>query len=220
MSWSSGKDSALALHVARASADVEVTSLLTTVNETHARVAMHAVREELLEAQAAAVGLPLVKVPIPSPCSNELYEARLCEAMAQAKRDGVEDMVFGDLFLRDIRDYREAQLARANMRARFPLWGRPTEPLAREMIALGLRAVLTCVDPRVLSARFAGRAFDEALLAELPAEVDPCGENGEFHTFAWAGPMFGHAIPVEAGEIVVRDGFAFADVLLKRADAG
>jgi uncharacterized protein (TIGR00290 family) len=220
MSWSSGKDSALALHVARTSSEVEVVALLTTVNETHARVAMHAVRESLLEAQAAAVGLPLVKVPIPSPCPNGIYEARIGEAMARARKEGVRDVVFGDLFLEDIRAYREKQLTAVGMRAHFPLWGRPTPALAREMIDLGLEAVLTCVDPRQLPPRFAGRRFDHALLAELPPSVDPCGEKGEFHTFACAGPMFRAPIPVETGEIVEREGFVFADVLLKEAAAG
>jgi uncharacterized protein (TIGR00290 family) len=219
MSWSSGKDSALALHVARTSGEVEVVALLTTINETHSRVAMHAVREELLEAQAGAVGLRLVKVPIPSPCPNEVYEARMGEAMARAREEGVRDMVFGDLFLEDIRAYRETKLSAVDMRAHFPLWGRPTAPLAREMIDLGMDAVLTCVDPRVLPASFAGRRFDRALLADLPASVDPCGEKGEFHTFACAGPMFASPISVETGEIVERGGFVFADVLLKEGGA-
>jgi len=219
MSWSSGKDSALALHEARSRGDVEIVALLTTVNETHARVAMHAVRESLLEAQAAAVGLPLVKVSIPSPCSNEVYEERIGEAMARARAEGVSEVVFGDLFLEDIRAYREKQLATVAMRARFPLWGRPTAALAREMIDVGLEAVLTCVDPRALPARFAGRRFDRALLDELPPTVDPCGEKGEFHTFACAGPMFAAPIAVETGEIVERDGFVFADVLLKGTKA-
>ncbi len=217
MSWSSGKDSALALHVARTSAEVEVVALLTTINETHARVAMHAVRESLLEAQAEALGLPLVKVPIPSPCPNAVYEERLGAAMERARSEGVRDVIFGDLFLEDIRAYREKQLAAVDMRPRFPIWGRPTAALAREMIDLGLEAILTCVDPRVLPARFAGRRFDAALLDELPASVDPCGERGEFHSFAFAGPMFKSTIPVETGEIVERDGFVFADVLLNAA---
>jgi uncharacterized protein (TIGR00290 family) len=218
MSWSSGKDSALALHVARTSGELDVVALLTTINETHARVAMHAVREALLEAQARAAGLPLVKVPIPSPCPNEVYEARIGEAMARARADGVMDVVFGDLFLEDIRAYREKQLGAVGMRAHFPLWGRPTAPLAREMIDLGMDAVLTCVDPRALPARFAGRRFDRALLAELPETVDPCGEKGEFHTFACAGPMFRAPILVETGEVVERGGFVFADVLLKEGE--
>jgi uncharacterized protein (TIGR00290 family) len=219
MSWSSGKDSALALHEARTAGEVEVVALLTTINQTHARVAMHAVREALLEAQAEAVGLPLVKVPIPSPCPNEVYEQRIGEAMARARSEGVSEVVFGDLFLEDLRAYREKQLAAVDMRARFPLWGRPTLALAGAMIDVGLEAVLTCVDPKVLPARFAGRRFDRALLADLPPGVDPCGERGEFHTFAFAGPMFRAPLEVETGEIVERDGFVFADVLLKRANA-
>jgi uncharacterized protein (TIGR00290 family) len=220
MSWSSGKDSALALHVARTSGEVEIVALLTTINETHARVAMHAVREALLEAQAAALGLPLVKVPIPSPCPNAVYEERIGEAMKRAHDEGVREMVFGDLFLEDLRAYREKQLAAVEMRARFPLWQRRTAALAREMIDLGMDAILTCVDPRVLPKSFAGRHFDRALLADLPSTVDPCGENGEFHTFTCAGPMFRAPIPVETGEVVERDGFVFADVLLKGTKAG
>jgi uncharacterized protein (TIGR00290 family) len=219
MSWSSGKDSAFALHEARTSRELEIVALLTTVNETHARVAMHAVRESLLLAQAYAVGLPLVKVPIPSPCPNEIYEARMNDAMARAREDGVHDVVFGDLFLEDIRAYREAKLGPAGMRPHFPLWKRDTAALARAMIDAGLEAILTCVDPRVLDAKFAGRTFDAQLLADLPAGVDPCGENGEFHTFVYAGPMFRAPIPVERGEIVTRDGFVFADVLLRADEA-
>jgi uncharacterized protein (TIGR00290 family) len=219
MSWSSGKDSAFALHAARTSRELEIVALLTTVNETHARVAMHAVRESLLEAQADALGLPLVKVPIPSPCPNEIYEARMNEAMARAREDGVRDMIFGDLFLRDIRAYRESKLGPSGMRAHFPLWNRDTTALAREMIDSGLEAILTCVDPRVLDAKFAGRTFDAQLLADLPKGIDPCGENGEFHTFVYAGPMFGAPIAIERGEIVTRDGFVFADVLLRADEA-
>jgi uncharacterized protein (TIGR00290 family) len=183
------------------------------VNETHDRVAMHAVRRSLLQAQADAAGLPLFVVPIPSPCPNEVYEAAMAEAVAAARTRGVEAMAFGDLFLEDIRRYREAKLAGTGLTPLFPLWGRPTEALAREMIGSGLRARLTCVDPRVVPASFAGRAFDAALLEELPAGVDPCGERGEFHTFAWAGPMFRAPIPVVQGEVVTRDGFVFADLL-------
>ena len=219
MSWSSGKDSAFALHAARAAGEIEIVALLTTVNETHARVAMHAVRESLLEAQADALSLPLIKVPIPSPCPNEIYEARMSDAMARAQQDGVRDVVFGDLFLEDIRAYREAKLGPLGMRAHFPLWKRDTTELARAMIDSGLEAILTCVDPRVLDASFAGRTFDAQLLADLPPSVDPCGENGEFHTFVYAGPMFRAPIAIERGEIVRRDGFVFADVLLRGAEA-
>ncbi|HVB08424.1 MAG TPA: hypothetical protein VNF00_05695 [Candidatus Acidoferrales bacterium] len=216
LSWSSGKDSAWSLHVMRQRGDVEITALLTTINRTHDRVAMHAVRESLLDAQAAAAGLPLIKVPIPSPCPNEVYERAMAEAMAQASAEGVTHMIFGDLFLEDIRKYREENLAKCGMAPIFPLWGLDTRILAQEMLAAGLRAVLTCVDPKKLDASFAGRAFDEKLLADLPASVDPCGENGEFHTFAYAGPMFASPIPAEPGEIVARDGFVFADLLPSR----
>lgn len=226
LAWSSGKDSAWALHTVRQScvqaADAEfafdVVALLTTVNCTHQRVAMHAVRESLLEMQAAAADLPLVKVPIPSPCPNEIYERAMSEAMARARDEGVRHVIFGDLFLEDVRAYRERQLAQCGMTPVFPLWGRDTRRLADDMLSGGLSAYLTCVDPRHLDRAFAGRRFDRELLAALPHTVDPCGENGEFHTFACAGPMFREEIPVTAGEIVERDGFVFAD-LLRRAAA-
>jgi uncharacterized protein (TIGR00290 family) len=213
LAWSSGKDSAWALHSVRAARAFDVVALLTTVNRTHRRVAMHAVRESLLDMQAEAVGLPLVKVGIPWPCSNEIYEAAMSEAMGRARDDGVRHVIFGDLFLEDIRVYREKQLARCGMTPVFPLWGRETRALAEEMIAGGLCAYLTCVDPRKLERGFAGRRLDASLLLELPRQVDPCGENGEFHTFACAGPMFGMDVPVTVGEIVERDGFVFADLL-------
>ena len=212
ISWSSGKDSAWALHLVRQRGEVEVAGLLTTVNQQFARVAMHAVREALLERQALAAGVPLIKVPLPWPCSNDQYEAAMEAAIARARADGVTAMVFGDLFLQDIRAYREAKLAGTGVSPLFPLWELPTAALAREMIDGGLRAVLTCVDPRQLPSRFVGRQFDAALLAELPAGVDPCGERGEFHTFAWAGPMLSAPVPVAVGEIVDRDGFTFADL--------
>src|SRR5579863_4010704 len=214
LSWSSGKDSAWSLHVMRQRGDVEITALLTTINRTHNRVAMHAVREALLEAQAAAAGLPLVKVGIPSPCPNDTYERAMAEAMARASVEGVSHMIFGDLFLEDIRKYREENLAKCGMVPVFPLWLKDTRLLAQEMLARGLRAYLTCIDPRKLDASFAGRAFDEKLLADFPPDIDPCGENGEFHTFACAGPMFASPIRVTVGEIVQRDGFVFADLLL------
>ncbi len=213
LAWSSGKDSAWALHTARQECQFDVVALLTTVNHTHERVAMHAVRENLLEIQAAAAGLPLVKVPIPSPCSNEIYEQAMSDAMARARAEGIRHVIFGDLFLEDVRAYREKQLARCEMIPVFPLWGRNTRQLAEDMLAGGLSAFLTCVDPRQLDRAFAGRRFDKDLLAALPSRVDPCGENGEFHTFASAGPMFRAEIPVTAGEIVERDGFVFADLL-------
>jgi uncharacterized protein (TIGR00290 family) len=219
LAWSSGKDSAWALHRVRLAGEFEVVALLTTVNHTHGRVAMHAVRESLLEMQAAAAGLPLVKVSIPSPCSNEIYERAMSEAMAQAADSDVRHVIFGDLFLEDIRTYRERQLALCGMTAKFPLWGIETRTLAEAMIAGGLSAYLTCVDPRKLGRGFAGRRFDPSLLADLPAGVDPCGENGEFHTFACAGPMFGVDVPVTVGEIVERDGFVFADLLPQRGAA-
>ena|SRR5690348_6812235 len=214
LSWSSGKDSAWSLHVMRELGEFEITALLTTVNRTHSRVAMHAVRENILDAQAAAVGLPLVKIPIPSPCPNEIYEAAMAEAMAHARSEGVTHIVFGDLFLGDIRKYREDNLAKCGMTPIFPLWGRDTRELAEEMVAGGLCVFLTCVDPKKLDASFAGRTFDEKFLAEIPASVDPCGENGEFHTCVVAGPMFNREIPVQRGEIVERDGFVFADLIL------
>jgi uncharacterized protein (TIGR00290 family) len=213
LAWSSGKDSAWALHDVRRSGDFDVVALFTTVNRTHERVAMHAVRESLLEIQAAAAGLPLVKVSIPSPCSNEIYELAMSEAMTRASAQGIRHVIFGDLFLEDIRAYREAQLAKCGMTPVFPLWGKNTRQLAEDMIAGGLSGYLTCVDPRRLDRRFAGRRFDKDLLAALPRDVDPCGENGEFHTFATTGPMFRAEIPVRLGEIVERDGFIFADLL-------
>jgi len=212
LAWSSGKDSAWSLHVLRRQEGVEVVGLLTTVNERFGRVAMHAVRRELLEAQARAAGLPLRAVPIPHPCPNEAYESAMAGALAEARASGIEAVAFGDLFLEDIRRYREERMAPTGLRPLFPLWGRPTRALAEEMIDGGLRARLTCVDARALDAAFAGRAFDRALLSTFPSDVDPCGERGEFHTFAWDGPMFRQPIPVVAGEIVHRDGFVFADL--------
>jgi uncharacterized protein (TIGR00290 family) len=213
LAWSSGKDSAWSLHVLRQDPSVEVAGLLTTVSEAYDRVAMHAVRRTLLEAQAAAALLPLVVVKIPSPCPNEAYEAAMAQAIDDARSRGITGVAFGDLHLEDVRRYRERQMSGTGMSLHFPLWGRPTRALAGEMIEGGLRARLTCVDPRVLPADFAGAAFDRDLLARLPAGVDPCGENGEFHSFAWDGPMFVRAIPVRPGEIVTRDGFVFADLL-------
>jgi uncharacterized protein (TIGR00290 family) len=213
LAWSSGKDSAWSLHVVRQRGELDVVALLTTVNRTHSRVAMHAVQESLLEAQAAAAGLPLVTVPIPSPCTNEEYERAMAAAMCRAQSEGVTHMIFGDLFLEDVRRYREEKLRKCGMTPVFPLWGIPTRQLAEEMIAGGLRSYLTCVDPKKIDRSFAGREWNGNLLAELPATVDPCGENGEFHTFACAGPMFREPIGVRRGQIVERDGFVFADFL-------
>jgi len=193
--------------------DVEVGGLLTTVNDAHDRVAMHAVRRTLLEAQAAAAGVPLVVVRIPHACTNEAYEAAMARALDAAKGSGTSGVAFGDLFLEDIRRYREKQMAGTGLRLLFPLWGRPTAALAEEMLDAGLRARITCVDPRMLSPSFAGREFDRRLLADLPPDVDPCGENGEFHTFAWDGPMFRRPVPVRGAEVVTRDGFVFADLV-------
>ena len=215
--WSSGKDSAWTLHVLRQRRDVEVVGLLTTINSAHERVAMHAVRVALLEAQAEAAGLPLWQVPIPSPCSNQEYEAAMDEAVRKALAAGITMMAFGDLFLEDVRRYRETQLAGTGLAPIFPVWGLPTDALARDMVRGGLKARLTCVDPKQLPASFAGRDFDAALLADLPASVDPCGERGEFHTFAYAGPMFRHPVDIQAGDIIERDGFVFADL---RPDGG
>lgn len=211
--WSSGKDSAWALHVLRQRQEVEVVGLLTTINEVHDRVAMHAVRVALLQAQAEAVGLPLWAVPIPSPCSNQQYEAAMGAAIQRARDAGVSVMAFGDLFLEEVRRYRERQLAGTGLAPLFPIWGLPTTLLVREMISAGLRARITCVDPKQISASFVGREFDKVLLADLPDSADPCGERGEFHTFAYAGPMFRHSVSIQTGEIVTRDGFIFADLL-------
>jgi uncharacterized protein (TIGR00290 family) len=214
LSWSSGKDSAWSLHVLRTQREVEVVGLLTTVNTAYERVAMHAVRLALLEAQAEAIGLPLWTVPIPSPCSNQEYEAAMFTVVEKARAAGISAMAFGDLFLEDVRRYREDRLAGTGMSLHFPIWGLPTGALARDMVAAGLRARLTCVDPKQLPASFAGREFDAALLGDLPKSVDPCGERGEFHTFAYDGPMFRLPVPVRSGEIVERDGFVFADLLI------
>jgi uncharacterized protein (TIGR00290 family) len=213
LAWSSGKDSAWALHVLRATPDVEVVGLLTTVNEVHDRVAMHGVRRSLLQAQADSLGLPLVLAPIPHPCSNEHYETVMSAAVARAREEGIAAFAFGDLFLEDIRRYREARLAGTGLVPLFPLWGRPTAALAEQMIAGGLRARVVTVDPRRLAPSFAGRSFDREFLADLPADVDACGENGEFHTFAWDGPMFRRPLDLRSGAVVEREGFVFADLV-------
>lgn len=214
VSWSSGKDSAWLVHVLRSQGDVEIGALMTTINEPAQRVAMHAVRVELLEAQAAALGLPLWKIPIPSPCPNEAYEHAMVSTVARAVAEGFTHAAFGDLFLEDVRRYREERLAGTGLTPLFPLFGADTAALARDMIAGGLRARITCLNPAVLDRSFAGREFDPALLAELPTDVDPCGERGEFHTCAYDGPMFQHAVPIETGVTVERDGFVFTDLTL------
>ena len=217
LSWSSGKDSAWSLQVLRSDPRYEVVALLTTITRQFDRVAMHGVRRELLEAQAAAAALPLWKLEIPTPCSNEDYDAVMRSAVERAVAEQIECIAFGDLFLEDIRRYREDRLAGSGLEPVFPLWQKPTDALAREMIDGGLRARISCVDPRALTADFAGREFDAVLLRDLPAAVDPCGERGEFHTFAYAGPMFEHAIAIETGETVERDGFVFTDLLAATA---
>ena len=213
IAWSSGKDSAWALHVARQAGEYDVTGALTTVTDGFGRVSMHGVREELLQAQLAAAGLAPIIVRIPYPCPNEVYERAMAAAMQDAKARGVTHVIFGDLFLEDVRAYRERQLAGSGIAPVFPLWQRPTAPLAREMIAGGVEAHLAVVDLKKLPAAFAGRRFDTALLDALPAGTDPCGENGEFHSFVSAGPMLARKIPVSVGETVERDGFAFADLV-------
>jgi uncharacterized protein (TIGR00290 family) len=213
IAWSSGKDSAWALHEVRRSGEFEIVGALTTVTHEFCRVSMHGVREALLAAQLEAARLPAMVVRIPFPCPNDIYEREMAAALAEAKRAGVSHVVFGDLFLEDIRAYRESRLAQIGIMPVFPLWHRPTAALAREMIDGGLEARLVCIDRKKLPASFAGRSFDRALLESLPPEIDPCGENGEFHSFVTAGPMLDRAIAVAVGETVERDGFAFADLL-------
>lgn len=213
IAWSSGKDSAWALYEARRSGEYEIAGALTTMTETFGRVAMHAVREEILKRQCEAMGLPQKVVPIPFPCPNEIYEACMNAALEQAKTESVTHVIFGDLFLEDIRRYREEKMAGSGIEPVFPLWGRPTNELAREMIAGGLKAQIVCVDPKVLPKELAGRRFDASLLADLPSTVDPCGERGEFHTCVVNGPIFSREIKVKSGEIVERDGFVFADLV-------
>jgi uncharacterized protein (TIGR00290 family) len=212
LSWSSGKDSAYALAVLRAAGEVDVVGLVTTLNAGAGRVAMHEVREELLDLQAGAVGLPLWKVALPWPCSNEAYEAAMMPVIERALGSGITVMAFGDLFLADIRDYREGRLAGTGISPLFPLWGRDTAALARQMTGAGVRAVLTCVDPDRLGAEYAGQSFDAGLLDRLPVDCDPCGENGEFHTFVWDGPGFARPVPVTVGEVSQHGGLVFADL--------
>jgi uncharacterized protein (TIGR00290 family) len=212
LSWSSGKDSAWTLHVLRQQG-MPPAALLTTINAVHDRVAMHAVRSEVLALQASAAGLPLRTVLLPSPCSNAIYEERMGAAVSQAVADGFTHVAFGDLFLEDIRSYREERLRGTALEPLFPLWKRPTDLLAREMLDGQLKAYVTCVDPRALDRSFAGRPFDHHMLEELPPEVDPCGERGEFHTCVTAGPMFSSDLHVHVGTILERDGFVFADIV-------
>ena len=213
IAWSSGKDSAWALYQVRQSGDYDIVGALTTVTDSFARVSMHGVREELLAAQLEAAELPSITVRIPYPCSNEIYEREMAMALDRAKADGVTHVIFGDLFLADLRAYREEKMKAIGMTAVFPLWLRPTAALARDMIAGGIEAHLAVVDLKKLDVSFAGRRFDAALLADLPDGIDPCGENGEFHTFVAAGPMFSRRIAVTKGETVEREGFAFADLV-------
>ena len=215
LSWSSGKDSAWTLHTLRQQGACEVVGLLTTINAAFDRVAMHGTRTSVLRAQAAAAGMPLTEVPLPWPCSNQQYEAAMREACAAAVRDGIEFMAFGDLYLEDVRRYREERLAGTGITPVFPLWGRDTHALVREMLDGGLRARITCVDPRKLPASFAGRELDASLLTELPPGTDPCAENGEFHTCAYAGPIFAEPISLAPGVVEQHDDFVFADFILQ-----
>ena len=218
LSWSSGKDSAWALHRLRQMPHIEPIGLLTTINEAFDRVAMHGVRRALVEAQARAAGLPLRIVPIPSPCPNEVYAQRMRHFIAESRRMGAVAIAFGDLFLADIRAYREQQLAGTGLEPLFPLWGLDTRMLAADMLAGGLEATIICVDPQRMDRSLAGRRYDADLVATLPPSVDPCGENGEFQTFASAGPMFSRPIQVSVGDVVERDGFVFADLLPVRQE--
>jgi uncharacterized protein (TIGR00290 family) len=212
LSWSSGKDSAWSLHLLRQRGECEVVGLLTTFNEAAGRVAMHAVRRALVEQQAAAAGIPLWAVPLPWPCPNQQYESLMAQACAKAVVERIEGIAFGDLFLEDVRAYRERQLQGTGLEPIFPVWGLPTRDLARQMIASGLQAKLTCIDTARLPPSFAGSDFDEAFLASLPEGIDPCGERGEFHSFVYAGPMLNHPLSVSVGETVLRDHFAFVDL--------
>lgn len=216
VSWSSGKDSAWTLHVLRSRLEIEPAALLTSVGEVYDRVSMHGVRSTVLRAQAAAAGLPLITVPLPAPCPNEIYEERMGNTVRTLVTEGFTHVAFGDLFLEDIREYRESRLRGSGLEPLFPLWGMETRALAREMVNGGLEARITCLDPRHLPPHFAGRPFDHRLLDELPPAVDPCGERGEFHTCVTAGPMFGTRLDVQLGELVERDGFVFSDLELRQ----
>lgn len=218
LSWSSGKDSAWALHLLRQMPNIEVVALITTFNRSADRVAMHAVRRALVEAQAERAGLPLWSVELPSPCSNAIYEELMNTIWERAATEDVPEIAFGDLFLQDVREYREQQLRRTRLAPLFPVWHLPTRGLAREMIRAGVKAKVTCVDPAKLDRSFAGREFDDSFIESLPRAVDPCGENGEFHTFVYISPVFSHPIPVSVGDVIERDGFVFADVVLQQPD--
>jgi uncharacterized protein (TIGR00290 family) len=211
--WSGGKDSCMALHELRRDPQYEIAALLTTVTEEYDRISMHGVRRTLLERQAAALGLPLEIVTIPPACVNAEYEARMEAVLLKWKARGIRRVAFGDIFLQDLREYRERNLARVGMEAIFPIWLRPTDKLMREFIGLGFRAVTVCVDPRKLAEQFVGREINEQFVADLPADVDPCGENGEFHSFVYNGPGFAEAVEFTRGEIVLRDGFWFCDLV-------
>jgi uncharacterized protein (TIGR00290 family) len=213
LSWSSGKDSAWALHVLREQGQYEIGGLITTINSAFDRVAMHSTRRELVELQAAAAGLPLITAPLPWPCSNMEYESAMKQVCDQALADGITGIAFGDLYLTDVRAYRERQLQGTGLEPLFPIWECPTKELAREMVKAGLRAKLVCVDPKQLPSRFLGRDFDEAFLKDLPPGADPCGENGEFHSFVYAGPMFDREISIHTGDKLLRDGFWYCDLL-------
>jgi uncharacterized protein (TIGR00290 family) len=218
LSWSSGKDSAMALHRVLKNKEFEIVCLLTTITDRFHRIPMHGVIDDLLDAQAKSLGYPIEKVMIPYPCTNQVYEEKMANALSVWKSKGATHVIFGDLFLEDIRKYREEKLSQINMTPAFPLWLENTATLAREILSVGFHAVITCVDTKKLKPAFVGRHFDESFLKSLPANVDPCGENGEFHTFVYDGPIFKKPIPVEIGETVMRDGFQFADVRLVKAD--
>lgn len=213
LSWSSGKDSAWALHVMRQDPEIAVAGLFCTINQEFERVAMHAVRVSLLQQQADSIGLPIHLIPIPNPCSNAEYGKIMQEFITRGKESGIECFAFGDLFLEDIRAYREKSLSGSGISPIFPIWGMDTRALSATMLEAGLRAQITCVDPSQLAAEFSGREFDASFLRDLPAGVDACGENGEFHSFAFDGPMFGHKINIRVGETKTRDNFVFTDLL-------
>nr|WP_227021249.1 adenine nucleotide alpha hydrolase [Oceaniferula marina] len=213
LSWSSGKDCAWALHVLKQDPEVELLGLFTTVNEAFDRVAMHAVRNELVQAQAQSAGLPLELIPIPYPCTNEDYEERMGDFVSRCLERGVEYMAFGDLYLEDVRQYREKQLEGSGIQPMFPIWGLDTKELSQEMLASGLRAMITCVDPKQVPVELAGKEYDADFLSQLPDGMDPCGENGEFHSFSFDGPMYEKPVPFHLGEVVEREGFVFADLL-------